>query len=512
MKKALITLAVVCGIAGAGYGAYRTGTLQKYLGRYLGDVIPSLSTDETEGEGRVSSDAKDAVYVDSVSVLAGLGSGDGIIEKFAGEVEPQETKKFSVTGGRTVDKTYVQEGDDVKKGDKLFSYDIDTMKDKLEQAKIDLERLQNTVDVSEAKQAEIDKQAQSADTPEKKLAALEAQNTLKQQKLELKAKKAKIESIQEQIDHSTVTSDIDGIVKSVNPNASGGSDDTGYSSDSSDTAYITLLKVGTYRIKASCNEQNISSIFQGERMLVHSRVDPSVTWSGTITKIKTDQGTSDSDQNSMMGMSGDSGSTDYPFYVELDSSEGLMLGQHVYLEQDLGQGSRKDGIWIDDYYFAEDDDGSTFVWAASSDNRLEKRKVELGEKDEDQQKTEVVSGLTSADYICQPGDDLKEGLPVIYNDESGDDSGSMYLYEETEGTYSLDGSAAGADGMSINDLASLTDEDIENMAGSSYSYEDESEYDESYGGEDYYDADSDEYVQAGDDSGTMFAGQVGYTG
>lgn len=436
MKKAIITLIVIGAVAGCGYGAYRTGYLQKYAGKYLGKVIPALKTEEeTEAEGRVSSTDPDAVYLDSVSALADLGSGDGVIERFAGVVEPQETKKYSVQSDRTVAKTYVKEGDEVKKGDKLFTYDIDTMKDKLEEAKIDLERLQNEVDVSEAKQEQLQKQLDSASTPEKKLQALEEQNTYKQQKLELKSKKNKIKSIQEQIDNSTVTSDIDGIVKTINQNAASGSSDSSDYSDlsSSDSSYITLLKVGTYRIKGTCNEQNIGSIREGEPMLVYSRVDPTAIWEGSISKIKTDSASSNSDDDSGSGSS-DTNSSNYTFYVELESSDGLMLGQHVYLEQDVGQAGKKDGIWLGNYYFVKDDDGSTYVWAASDNNTLEKRKVELGDTDEDEQKTQVVSGLHADDYICAPADNLKEGLPVAYNGLADDGELNLddYLYEETE--------------------------------------------------------------------------------
>ena len=67
----------------------------------------------------------------------------------------------------------------------------------------------------------------------------------------------------------------------------------------------------------------------------------------------------------------------YPYYVELDSSDGLMLGQHVYMEPDLGQEDQKEGIWLDDYYFEIEEDGSASVWAASASNVLEKRAVTL---------------------------------------------------------------------------------------------------------------------------------------
>ena len=117
--------------------------------------------------------------------------------------------------------------------------------------------------------------------------------------------------------------------------------------------------------------------------------------------------------------------------MELDDSEGLMLGQHVYLEQDLGQESAKSGLWLEDYYIAQEDDGSNYVWAASSSNKLEKRAVTLGEADEVLKMHQIVSGLTSDDYICQPQASLEEGLPVHYNDASGEgETESMYTWNQ----------------------------------------------------------------------------------
>ena len=68
----------------------------------------------------------------------------------------------------------------------------------------------------------------------------------------------------------------------------------------------------------------------------------------------------------------------YPFYVELDSSDGLMLGQHVYIERDIGQDEQKDGLWISDYYIVDADTNEPYVWAANDKKKLEKRYVTLG--------------------------------------------------------------------------------------------------------------------------------------
>ena len=102
MKKAIVTLVIVAAVAGTGYGLYRTGKLQTFTNDYLGKVIPALSREEeTESTGgRISSTDPNAVYLDSVRTLANLGSGDGLIEKFSGKVEPQETKKYSIASGQ----------------------------------------------------------------------------------------------------------------------------------------------------------------------------------------------------------------------------------------------------------------------------------------------------------------------------------------------------------------------------------------------------------------------------
>ena len=54
-------------------------------------------------------------------------------------------------------------------------------------------------------------------------------------------------------------------------------------------------------------------------------------------------------------------SSNYPFYVQLDGTNGLMLGQHVYVEPDIGQQEVKTGIWLSDY-FINDIDSNPYVW------------------------------------------------------------------------------------------------------------------------------------------------------
>ena len=429
MRKAVTTFLILAILCGSFYFCLEQGYVDRWFPGVMEKIIPGYKSPSQNQGGRVSSTDANAVYVDSIAVIADLGSGTGKIPRFAGTVEPQETRDYKLEGDRKVEKCYVKEGDIVKTGQRLFTYDTIEDESKLEQARIDLERLKNTQDTSEAKKAQLEKQRAEANTPEKQLAVLTAENELKQNELDQKSKQKEIDLLENQIKNATVTCDLDGVVKSVQDSQSSTDMMSG-----SDNAYITILKLGTYRIKAEANEQNIQQISSGENVLVFSRVDSTKFWRGTITQIKTDQGAMDSNSDSYYGSDNAAGSTNYPFYIELENSDGLMLGQHVYLEEDLGQENARSGIWLDDYYIADEADGTHYVWAASPDNKLEKRAVELGESDDILKQHHITSGLTSDDYICQPRAALEEGLPVHYNDASGEgETESIYNWNDDWG-------------------------------------------------------------------------------
>ena len=105
-------------------------------------------------------------------------------------------------------------------------------------------------------------------------------------------------------------------------------------------------------------------------------------------------------------------SNSYPFYVELDSSEGLMLGQHVYIEADYGQKTERAGLWLDEYLIAGLDD-EPYVWADNGKGKLEKRKIVLGQYDENLFQYEIADGLTEEDMITFPEEGLEEGMPTV---------------------------------------------------------------------------------------------------
>ncbi len=122
--------------------------------------------------------------------------------------------------------------------------------------------------------------------------------------------------------------------------------------------------------------------------------------------------------NSMMAgitTSEETTTTKYPVYIDLVSSDGLMIGQHVTVELDTGvEEENEDGLWLYDYYIC-DADTSPYVWAESGSGTLEKRSVVLGEYNENSFKYEIKSGVTEDDSIAFPEDRFVDGLPVTHN-------------------------------------------------------------------------------------------------
>ena len=368
------------------------------------------------------------VYVSKVSVITGAETA--ATNRFAGVVEPQETVNVKIESGRKVKEVQVKTGEEVKKGQLLFEYDLSSIEDDLKQAQLDLDRLKN-------EQISLTEQISTLEAEKKKAKAedqlsytIEIETNkmnLKKNEYSQKSKQSEIDKLQSATQNTEVRSEIDGVIQKIDTSKmtsddgdsvddSSAMDSTSSSDSSSDSsAFITILSTGAYRVKGKVNEQNRDSIVPGEAVIIRSRVDSSKTWKGTMGSIDVNNGTSDDSNNDMyFGMSSTSSddqttSTSYPFYVELDSSENLMLGQHVYIERDIGQDDQKDGLWLSDYYILDTDTNEPYVWAANDKNRLEKRYVTLGKYDDDLGEYEIVDGLTKKDAIAFPTEALEEG-------------------------------------------------------------------------------------------------------
>lgn len=464
MKKLIIAILVLGILGGGGYGVYHY-----------------FFENKAESQERVSSTDENAVYVDLVSTITGYGEGTGLIERFGGEVCPQATLEVKLENDRTVKKCYVKEGDEVKEGERLFIYDTREDEDKLAQAEIDIEKANADIELAKQSITQLEKDKQSADQDDQLMITtniMTAQNEIKQYEYDIKSKQLEMEQLKETINNATVTAEMGGIIQKISDPENNTSDY--YGSGNNDTAYITILAIGDFRVKGSINEQNLDSLEEGTEMIVHSRVDDTLTWTGTVSEIDTDN-KEEEEENTYYysGMGNDAGSSSYTFYVELDDSTGLILGQHVYMEEDAGQSDEKDGLWLEEYYIVQEEDGSSYVWIANNSNKIEKRAITLGDYDEDLMEYEILDGLAPEDYIAYPMDTLTEGAPVIYNDftaGAGDtSSGEMSLDDMDMDDMSMDDMSM--DDMSMDDM-SMDDMSLDDMSYDDMDMGDEEVYEE----------------------------------
>ena len=267
---------------------------------------------------------------------------------------------------------------------------------------------------------------------------------LKKNEYSQKSKQAEITKLENTMGNTEVRSSIDGVIQKIDTSklasddeSSDGldmGDDFSYSDESSSgsgkNAFITILSTGAYRIKGTVNEMNANSIIEGQPVIVRSRVDEKQIWRGTMGSVDRESANSQSDSMYSFGMmdaSGDSqtSSTTYPFYVELEQSDGLMLGQHVYIEMDEGQEEKKEGIWLSEFYIMDADTNSPYVWAADENKRLEKRSVVLGQYDENLGEYEIADGLTKKDCIAYSSELLTEGMKTTVSSEIIADPGTV---------------------------------------------------------------------------------------
>ena len=374
---------------------------------------------------------EELVYATKISELN--GGYDLMESRYMGTVESQEVKGVNRDSDKKIKELYVKEEDEVKAGDVLFEYDTESMELQLRQLELELTSINNNIATLNQQIASLTTEKAAAPAEEQLGYSAQIQNLqaqVNQANYDASAKQLEIDRQKLSMENTKVVAPMDGIIKTINENNSTSSsddnsnyDNSNNSSDSTSNAYITIMAKGDYRIKATASELTVRSMSEGQSMIIRSRVDDT-TWTGTVTKIDLEHPDNGNNNDNYMMGSGGTTATKYPFYISLDSAEGLMLGQHVYVEADYGQGDVKEGLWLDEFYIMQEDDGA-YVWAENAKGYIEKRKVELGEYDENMMRYQILSGLTEDDYIAYPEERVKEGMKVTHNYEDvvTDDTG-----------------------------------------------------------------------------------------
>lgn len=408
-KKIGVVIGVVVVIAALGGTGF-------YFREDIKDMLPFFQEGSSE----------DRVYVERVSRV--MNQYTGLSNRYNGTVETQDTFEVNVDSSRKVNEIKVAVGDMVEEGQTLLTYDTSDLKMQIAQAELEVESINNEIENYTKQKDTLVYEHERAAESEKFSYMTQIQNienSIAQRQFDLESKQLEISKYQTQVNNSTVESKVAGVVKEINEN--------GMDANGNSAAFMTILQTGEYRVKGSIDEQNIWTLTEGQAVVIRSRVDETKTWNGTIALIDTENPQQNNDNYYYSSSSDSVMASKYPFYIELETAEGLILGQHVYIELDQGQEEVKEGVWLYGFYIVQDEE-TPYVWVANDRNRLEKRYVELGEYDADMDEYEIVSGLTEDDYITWPMQGLYEGVTTVTDEAEVDYSAPLYNQEPEMGT------------------------------------------------------------------------------
>ncbi len=351
-----------------------------------------------------------AVYVQSVGALAGMG-GIAPGDKFTGLVVSENVTEIKKDKEKTIEELKVKEGDDVRKGQELFSYDTEELQLTLEKQQLELEQLNASIENFKSQIKTLERERNSASSSMKLQYTVEIQTTqvdLKEAELKVKDKENEIKKSEDLLAHATVTSPVAGRVQAIS--------ESGTDNNGNELPYITIQQVGSYRIKGVLGELQRGGLVEGNRLKITSRTNSEDVWGGTVTLVDYENPSQGNEYDRYYGMSADemTASSKYPFYVKLDSTDGLILGQHVYMELETEDGESA-ALRISSAFFGYEEDGSAYVWAESR-GKLTKRPVTLGDYNEMMDTYEILEGLTEEDYIAFPNGELcHEGAPTTHS-------------------------------------------------------------------------------------------------
>lgn len=353
--------------------------------------------------------AEGGISVQRADQLAMAGTAG---DRYAGMVVSENVVEIQKDNSKTVEELYVSVGQEVKAGDKLFSYDSDALELDLEKAQLEVEKMNGEQEDYTEQLAKLEKQLAKTKSDSTRVRLTLEINTLKTTMMEndynLEAKKQEIEKVQGMLENVDILSPVDGTIRQIDEEGQSG-------------CYIKVQQSGAYRIEGNINEMSMGSLMVGARVKVFSRISDQ-TWMGTVEQIDTDNPVQD-DNNYYYDSSTDmSGSSNYPFYVSLDNTDGLLLGQHVYMEVEV-EHMTMEGLWIPESFLTDlTMDEQTFemtakVYVAGSNGKLTLRSVSLGMQDYTTGCYEIVSGLAADDYVADPANPgCVSGASVTYRD------------------------------------------------------------------------------------------------
>ena len=396
------------------------------------------------------------INVEQAGMLASAATGS---DKFAGMVVSENVVEIERDTEKQIQELYVAAGDTVRVNEKLFEYDTDTLSLTIDKQQLELDKLTQQIKDLTTQKTSVEKQIKTEKAKKKKdqnadlLVSLDIQlrsvnADLTTANYEKKTKQAEMNYNKDMLKNAVVRSPIKGTVRSVNENGS---------------PYITIQQAGAFQVKGMLGELSLGSgIMEGVSVTILSRTDPTASWTGMVSLVDYNNAGTEEQDNMFGGGDAMSTSTSYPFYITLDSTEGLLLGQHVYI-QISAAAVGDDLLRIPEHYVMDvlmDEETwltTGTVWGVDPEtNKLVKVPVTLGEYDPTYGTYVILEGITAESYLANPTDPgVKEGAEVYLRDE-------LEYMGQTEPTESqpIEGETAPSDPVAEEQMGEAAGDDI----------------------------------------------------
>lgn len=345
---------------------------------------------------------------------------------YAGIVVTQGEVTVNNEDGNRISDYYVKEGDTVTVGTPLFKYDVNALQDSLTSKEIARDRAKIALESAQKARDDAQKALNEADSGTRAAAELslrDAELGLEEAKLTFEKAEKAVNEASARIDNATVLSEIDGTVSKVTKADYGNQSSTDSESSAMGGAVITIEKSGNLQVKLTLSELDFNSIEDGMEVTIQSRTDESKVWTGTIKKAALTESAENKEST-------ESQQTNLA-YVTVDNSDDMVSGQHVKVTKKT-DGNEDKRIFIDPSYIVDAEKSNPYVWADDGTELLEKRKVQLGGKD-DEGKYEILSGIGLTDAIVLPSDDLAVGMTCRIGEPPAEGSSTSAAEKEDAG-------------------------------------------------------------------------------
>ena len=345
---------------------------------------------------------------------------------YAGIVVTQGEVTVNNEDGNRISDYYVKEGDTVTVGTPLFKYDVNALQDSLTSKEIARDRAKIALESAQKARDDAQKALNEADSGTRAAAELglrDAELGLEEARLTFEKAEKSVNEASARIGNATVLSEIDGTVSKVTKADYGNQSSTDSESSAMGGPVITIEKSGNLQVKLTLSELDFNSIEDGMEVTIQSRTDESKVWTGTIKKAALTESAENKEST-------ESQQTNLA-YVTVDNSDGMVSGQHVKVTKKTDENEDK-RIFIDPSYIVDAEKSNPYVWADDGTGLLEKRKVQLGGKD-DEGKYEIVSGIGLTDAIVLPSDDLAVGMTCKIGEPPAEGSSASAAEKEDAG-------------------------------------------------------------------------------